>query len=99
MIQDNWTAVDAYFAGALLKADPVLDECLQANGRAGLPPYDVSPLQGKFLHLIAKIQARERFSRLAPWAATVRLARSRIAVGWATDYVGVESEARRGGAR
>jgi predicted O-methyltransferase YrrM len=50
----RWTAVDAYFAEALLPPDPILDAALQANAAAGLPAHDVSPLQGQFLALLTQ---------------------------------------------
>jgi predicted O-methyltransferase YrrM len=50
----RWTAVDAYFAEALLPPDPILDAALQANAAAGLPAHDVSPLQGQFLGLLTQ---------------------------------------------
>jgi predicted O-methyltransferase YrrM len=50
----RWTAVDAYFAEALLPPDPILDDALQANAAAGLPAHDVSPLQGQFLALLTQ---------------------------------------------
>src|SRR4029453_13402612 len=54
MDQDSWTAVDRHFAGRLLSTDEAMDDVLAANLAAGLPAIDVSPLQGKFLHLIAR---------------------------------------------
>ena len=36
--------------------DAELGAALKANAEAGLPAHDVSPLQGKFLHLLAKMQ-------------------------------------------
>jgi len=47
-------AVDAWFTGKLIGTDPDLEAILAANAAAGLPAIDVSPLQGKFLHLIAR---------------------------------------------
>lgn len=47
-------AVDAFIGVKLLGDDPVLDAALAANAVAGLPPIDVSPAQGKLLHLLAK---------------------------------------------
>ena len=49
-----WQSVDEYFTGQLLAPDPVLDAALGANALGGLPPIDVSPLQGKLLHLLAR---------------------------------------------
>ncbi len=53
---DKWTAVDRYFTNLLVPSDPVLDSVLAANAAAGLPPIDVSPNQGKLLHLLARVQ-------------------------------------------
>jgi predicted O-methyltransferase YrrM len=50
----EWSAVDDYIAGHLLGDDPVLDAALAANAAAGLPAIDVSPAQGKMLHLLAR---------------------------------------------
>lgn len=36
-------------------ADPVLDAVLAANAAAGLPAIDVSPAQGRMLHLFARM--------------------------------------------
>ncbi|ASJ54002.1 methyltransferase [Brevibacillus formosus] len=56
MNREQWTAVDNYFTDKLLEADSVLDTVLQENAAAGLPSIDVAPNQGKFLHLLARIQ-------------------------------------------
>lgn len=52
--------VDAWFAERLIGPDSELDALLAANAEAGLPPIDVSPLQGKFLHLIARAIGAKR---------------------------------------
>jgi predicted O-methyltransferase YrrM len=51
----EWIAVDDYFGKLLAPADAQLDAALAANRAAGLPAIDVSPLQGKFLHLLVRI--------------------------------------------
>jgi predicted O-methyltransferase YrrM len=56
MSQYIWTAVDNYFGDLLIPSDPALDAALQASVAAGLPSIQVSPSQGKLLHLIARIQ-------------------------------------------
>ncbi len=56
MNREQWTAVDHYFTDKLLESDSVLDTVLQVNAAAGLPVIDVAPNQGKFLHLLARIQ-------------------------------------------
>lgn len=56
MTQELWTAVDQYVIGTLSLRDPVLDAALAACTAAGLPEIQVSPAQGKLLHLMARIQ-------------------------------------------
>ncbi|HXA14114.1 MAG TPA: O-methyltransferase [Opitutaceae bacterium] len=60
MTQEQWTKVDGYFGQALLPPDAVLQSALAANSSAGLPAIDVSPPQGKFLYLLAKIHGARR---------------------------------------
>ena len=52
--------VDAWFAARLIGPDAELEATLAANAAAGLPAIDVSPLQGKFLHLIARAIGAKR---------------------------------------
>jgi predicted O-methyltransferase YrrM len=54
MNQEQWTAVDRYFAEAMLAPDPALDAARARSAEAGLPPISVSPLQGKLLHVLAR---------------------------------------------
>jgi predicted O-methyltransferase YrrM len=54
------TKVDAYLAEKLIPADSILDETLRANAAANLPSIDVSPLQGRFLYLLARIANARR---------------------------------------
>ena len=51
-----WSAVDRYFGELLTPLDPALDEALAASTAAGLPAIAVTPLQGKLLHLLARMQ-------------------------------------------
>jgi predicted O-methyltransferase YrrM len=60
MSNDLWTAVDQYISTNLIPADPALEATLQANAEAKLPTIDVAPNQGKFLHLLARIQGAKR---------------------------------------
>ncbi|HZN73215.1 MAG TPA: O-methyltransferase [Micromonosporaceae bacterium] len=50
-----WADVDSYFTDLLVPSDPALDAALAASEAAGLPPYQVSPSQGKLLHLFARM--------------------------------------------
>lgn len=55
MSQQQWTRVDSYIDRKIVGADTALDEALAHNRAAGLPEIDVSPSQGKFLHLLARM--------------------------------------------
>jgi len=81
--QDTWTAVDEYVTGLLAPPDEALDAAVRAGEEAGLPQIQVSPLQGKLLHLLAKtIGARSilEFGTLAGYS-TIWLARALPADG------------------
>lgn len=52
---DVWVAVDDYLGNLFAPSDPQLDAALAANRAADLPPIDVSPLQGKFLHVLVQM--------------------------------------------
>jgi predicted O-methyltransferase YrrM len=54
MTEELWTAVDRYFNELLVSADPALDEALAVSAAAELPAINVSPVQGKLLHLLAR---------------------------------------------
>jgi predicted O-methyltransferase YrrM len=61
MSEKTWSAVDSYISERLLAdADPVFEAILRANAAGGLPAIDVSPAQGKFLHLLVKIAGARR---------------------------------------
>lgn len=49
-----WNEIDRYLAEKLIPRDPALDAALAANSEAGLPAIDVTPLQGKMLHVLAR---------------------------------------------
>jgi predicted O-methyltransferase YrrM len=57
---ERWGAVDGYIRNHLLGPDPQLDAALAANSAGGLPAIDVSPPQGKMLHLLARIAGAKR---------------------------------------
>jgi len=60
MNQEVWTAVDHYINELLVPRDPVLDAALEASAAAGLPFIQVSPPQGKLLHLLARLQGAHK---------------------------------------
>jgi len=53
---ETWSRVDNYLSDLLIENDPILDEVLVSSTKAGLPPHNVSPLQGKFLYLLTQIR-------------------------------------------
>jgi predicted O-methyltransferase YrrM len=60
MSNKTWSAVDAYFVGELNAPDPALEAAVDASVAAGLPPIQVSALQGKLLQLLALAQGAKR---------------------------------------
>lgn len=48
-------AVDRYLSDLFVPPDPALDEALAASTAGGLPEIQVSPTQGKLLHLLARL--------------------------------------------
>jgi predicted O-methyltransferase YrrM len=79
----DWAEVDDYIAGKLIGADPALDGALAANREAGLPAIDVSPPQGKMLHLLARIVGARRILEIGTLGgySTIWLARALPADG------------------
>jgi predicted O-methyltransferase YrrM len=78
MNQELWTAVDQYLVEQLVPADPALEAARQANAAAGLPAIDVSPLEGKQLHLLARMQKAARILEIGTLGgySTIWLARA-----------------------
>jgi predicted O-methyltransferase YrrM len=60
MGQEKWAEVDRYITDTLVRSDPSLDAALRASAKAGLPPINVSPPQGRLLMLLARIQGARR---------------------------------------
>lgn len=54
MTEQLWTSVDQYYSDTLVKPDEALDAALRDSDAAGLPPINVTPTQGKLLHLMAR---------------------------------------------
>ncbi|WP_233889092.1 O-methyltransferase [Paraburkholderia flagellata] len=60
MNEQTWQAVDNWFCDRLIGPDDALDGALAASAKAGLRAINVAPNQGKFLHLLARIQGARR---------------------------------------
>lgn len=90
---DDWAATDSYLAELLVGDDPALTAALEANAAAGLPPIDVAPVQGKLLHLLARIRGARRILEISTLGgySTIWLAR---AVGDDGRVVTLEYEPR-----
>jgi len=83
MTQEQWTAVDHYLNALLVPPDPALEAALQASAAAGLPPINVSPNQGKLLHLLARLQGARTILEIGTLGgySTIWLARALPAGG------------------
>ncbi len=55
-----WNAVDRYLGDLFAPHDAELDAAIKANRAARLPAIDVTPLQGKFLHVLVKMTQAKR---------------------------------------
>jgi predicted O-methyltransferase YrrM len=55
MTKDVWDAVDKYFDKMLIPHDSTLDDALATAAAAKLPAIQVSSVEGKLLHLLARI--------------------------------------------
>jgi len=75
---EAWHEVDAYLEDRLLGADPALEAALAANRESGLPAIDVSPVQGKLLHLLARAMGARRVLEIGTLGgySTIWLARA-----------------------
>ena len=67
MNQQTWTAVDNYISSFLASHDDALDEALKASAKEGLPEIQVSPAQGKLLHVLARLISARR----STWFSTM----------------------------
>ncbi|HEU0044940.1 O-methyltransferase [Sphingomonas sp.] len=78
ILDPDWAAVDDYIADRLLGADAVLAATLAANAAAGLPDIDVSPAQGRMLHLLARMAGARRILEVGTLGgySTIELARA-----------------------
>ncbi|MGH7642914.1 MAG: O-methyltransferase [Candidatus Dormibacteria bacterium] len=78
MDTELWIAVDKYISDLLISPDPALDQALSDSLKAGLPAISVAPNQGKFLHLLARIQGANRILEVGTLGgySTIWLARA-----------------------
>lgn len=78
-----WAEVDRYIADRLLGEDAALKAALAGNAAGGLPDIDVSPAQGRMLHLFARMANARRILEVGTLGgySTIELARALPADG------------------
>jgi predicted O-methyltransferase YrrM len=83
MNETTWNDVDGFFAEHLIGVEPILDEAQARCDAAGLPSIQVSPLQGKLLHLLAKMRGARNILEIGTLGgySTIWLARALPAGG------------------
>lgn len=83
MDHDLVSAVDTYIETLFHTSDPVLESALKASDDEGLPEIQISPSQGRFLYLLAKLTAATRILEIGTLGgySTIWLARALPATG------------------
>src|SRR5262245_47497394 len=83
MTEQLWTEVDGYIQDLLAPHDAALDAALKSSAAAGLPAINVSPAQGKFLHLLARMRGARNILEIGTLGgySTIWLARALPADG------------------
>ena len=81
--EEQWTAVDRYLVNLFVPPDPFLDAALETSAAAGLPAINVSPNQGKFLQLLARVHGARKILEIGTLGgySTIWLARALSAGG------------------
>jgi predicted O-methyltransferase YrrM len=74
---ETWRRVDSYLTELLVGHDPDLEHAVAEQNDAGLPAIEVAPVNGKLLHLIARMSGARRVLEIGTLAAysTIWLAR------------------------
>ncbi len=93
---DGWRAVDRYFSDTLVGHDPALEAAVARQQNAGMPAIEVAPVNGKFLHLLARIARARRVLEVGTLGgySTTWLARALPADGTVTT---IEAEPAHAG--
>ena len=69
MNPEQWTAVDNYLNEMHVGSDEALEQALARSADAGLPAIAVSPTQGKFMMMLARIQGASRILEIGTLGA------------------------------
>ena len=77
-MNEQWTTVDDYLSSLLVPDDEALKNALKTSREAGLPQIQVSPVQGKLLHLLCRSIKARRILEMGTLGAysTIWLARA-----------------------
>ncbi|HUA66295.1 MAG TPA: O-methyltransferase [Alphaproteobacteria bacterium] len=91
MTEEKWGRVDEYLSSLMVPDDEALQNALRTSSQAGLPPIQVSAVQGKFLYLLARSVKARRVLEIGTLGAysTIWLARALDAGG---QLITLESE-------
>jgi predicted O-methyltransferase YrrM len=83
MSQDQWTAVDRYVTDLFVAPDAALENALATSAASDLPAINVSPAQGKLLHLLARAHGARNILEIGTLGgySTIWLARALPAGG------------------
>ncbi|HET6299847.1 O-methyltransferase [Microbacterium sp.] len=75
---ETWRRVDAYFSETLVGHDEALESAVADQNAAGLPAIEVAPVNGKFLHLLARMTGARRVLEIGTLGgySTIWLARA-----------------------
>ncbi|GAA3628792.1 O-methyltransferase [Microbacterium awajiense] len=75
---DAWRRVDTYLTETLVGHDPALEAAVADQNAAGMPAIEVAPVNGKFLHLLARIAGARRVLEIGTLGAysTIWMARA-----------------------
>jgi predicted O-methyltransferase YrrM len=78
MDNESWTAVDHYLSDLFVPPDAALEAALADSKAGGLPDIQVSPSQGRFLYLLARLHGPKRILELGTLGgySTICLARA-----------------------
>jgi predicted O-methyltransferase YrrM len=78
LAEERFREVDDFLDALLIPQDPTLESALRASATAGLPAIQVSPSQGKFLHLLSRLVGARRILEVGTLGgySTIWLARA-----------------------
>jgi len=90
---ESWRRVDVYLTDTLVGHDAALEKAVADQDAAGLPSIEVAPVNGKLLHLLARITRARRVLEIGTLGAysTIWMARGLPEDG---RVVTIEAEAR-----